>query len=81
MLNTVKLVLSVAIIAVTAASASAATRHAPRVDAMTMMRHPSAATAFALSSRGQSQRIRETGAELYQDRGNAEADGLPFFRY
>lgn len=81
MLNTVKLVLSVAIVAVTAASASAATKHPPRADATTMMRHAPMFTAFALSSGGQSQRIRESGAELYQDRGNAEADGLAFSRY
>ncbi len=81
MLNTVKLVLSVAIIAFTAASASAATKHPSRPDAATTMYQSPMAMAFALSSGGKSQRIRETGAELYQDRGNAEADGLPFSRY
>lgn len=76
MSNVMKLFLSVAVLAVTAASASAATQYKRHGDLATLRAAP-AASAFNLASRG----LMETGAIRIQSRGEIEGDvGQPFSR-
>jgi hypothetical protein len=75
MRNTMKLILSLTLLAATAATASAAgKRHA---DVMALRQRPAAA-AFALGAGTQATHVGETGAVLIQDRYNVEELGESF---